>query len=163
MRGLSSDLLTVRFALSIIIASFALSAHGAEVELSVDAAHPGEAIDLTRYALGQGGLSDKPMFDTHVEQIAQLHPQTIRIFVQEYFDLYPKRRHFHWNTLDKVIETVLATKAKPLLCLCFKPKTLYPKIDQRIVHPTSYSEWDELIFRLVKHCNREKKFGIQYW
>src|SRR5947209_12381746 len=126
MRGLSSDLLTVRFALSIIIASFALSAHGAEVELSVDAAHPGEAIDLTRYALGQGGLSAKPMFDVHVDAIRQLHPRTIRIFVQEFFELCPKRGRYHWNTLDRVIETVAATGAKPILCLCFKPPMLYP-------------------------------------
>src|SRR5262245_8968414 len=107
--------------LSILAAAlFALSAVSGEVELVIDASKGGEAIDLTRFALGQGGLSDRPMFDTHVEQIAQLHPQTIRIFVQEYFELYPKRRHYHWTSLDKVIETVLATKAKPLLCICFK-------------------------------------------
>src|SRR5882762_3208893 len=62
----------------------------AGVELVVDASKPKGEIDLTRYALGQGGLSDKPMFEAHVEQVAQLHPQTIRIFVQEFFDLYPE-------------------------------------------------------------------------
>src|SRR6266446_6612251 len=36
------------------------------------------------------------MFDSHVEQIAQLHPQTIRIFVQEFFDLNPKPGKYHW-------------------------------------------------------------------
>src|SRR5262245_39142429 len=75
-------------------ALFALSAISGEVELVIDTSKRGEAIDLTRFALGQGGLSDQPMFDSHVEQIAQLHPQTIRIFVQEYFELYPKRRHY---------------------------------------------------------------------
>jgi xylan 1,4-beta-xylosidase len=142
---------------------YAISVRAASVELTIDPSQPGEMIDLTRYALGQGGLSDKPMFEAHVEQIAQLHPQTIRIFVQEYFDLYPRHHRYNWTALDKVIETVLATKAKPLLCLCFKPKALYPKIDQTIVHPTSYKEWDELIYRLVRHCNRDKKFGIEYW
>ena len=103
------------------------------------------------------------MFDSHVEQIAQLHPQTIRIFVQEFFDLNPKPGQYHWDTLDKVIETILATKAKPILCLCFKPKTLFPKIDQHIVHPTDYGQWEELIFQLVKHCNKDKRYGIEYW
>src|SRR5437667_11664976 len=89
-----------------------------DAELVIDASQPAGPIDLTRYALGQGGLSDRPMFDAHVEQVAQLHPQTIRIFVQEFFNLYPERGRYHWNTLDKMIETILATKAKPILCLC---------------------------------------------
>jgi hypothetical protein len=138
-------------------------ATAAPLELTLDVSKLGETIDLTRYALGQGGLSDKAMFDAHVEQIAQLHPQTIRIFVQEFFNFYPERGHYHWNTLDKVIETILAAKAKPILCLCFKPKILFPQIDQRIVHPTDYREWEELIFQLVSHCNTDRKFSIEYW
>src|SRR5438552_1081064 len=119
------DALRVHRCPSVVVLLLAFLAVGpaakAGVELTVGVAKPGEAIDLTRYALGQGGLSDKPMFNSHVEQIAQLHPQTIRIFVQEFFNLYPKRRRYHWDTLDQVIETILATKAKPILCLCFKP------------------------------------------
>ena len=87
----------------------------ADVEIRVDAGAPGKEIDLTRYALGQGGLSEKPMFDPHIETVAQLHPQTIRIFVQEFFDLYPRQHRYHWSTLNKVIETILATKAKPII------------------------------------------------
>lgn len=74
------------FALFLLLVSVLNSA---AIELTIDFSKPGEPIDLTPYALGQGGLSDKPVFDPHVEQIAQLHPQTIRIFVQEFFDLYP--------------------------------------------------------------------------
>jgi xylan 1,4-beta-xylosidase len=153
------------FAGALFVIGFGVSvwAGPPDAELVIDASQPAGAIDLTRYALGQGGLSDKPMFDAHVEQIAQLHPQTIRIFVQEFFNLYPERGRYHWDTLDKAIETILATKAKPILCLCFKPKILFPKIDQHIVHPTSYDEWEELIFQLVKHCNQDKRFGVEYW
>src|SRR5439155_19691030 len=130
---------------AIALLLFALSAFirasaAAQVELTIDSSKPGEHIDLTRYALGQGGLSEKPMFDPQVEQVAQLHPQTIRFFLQEYFEPHPKRAHYHWTTLDKVAETILATGAKPLFCICFKPKVLYPKVDQQIVHPTDYKE-----------------------
>lgn len=133
------------------------------IELIVDASKAEAEIDLTRYALGQGGLSEKPMFGQHVAQIAQLRPQTIRVFIQEFFDLYPETGHYHWKTLDAFIENILATGAKPILSLCFKPKVLFPKIDQWIVHPTDYAQWEELIFQMVKHCNQEKKFGIEYW
>src|SRR2546427_11299596 len=152
-----------RILLFLFLCQFAVSSLAASLELIVDSARAGEQIDLTRYALGQGGLSDKPMFDSHLDHLAQLHPQTIRIFIQEFFELYPERGRFHWNTLDKVIETILTTKAKPILCLCFKPKVLFPKIDQHVVHPTSYDEWEELIFQLVRHCNQDKTFGVEYW
>src|SRR2546430_8540494 len=51
-------------------------------------------------------ISPKPMIDAHIDQLAQLRPRTIRLFVQEYFDLYPKRGRYHWETLDKSIETI---------------------------------------------------------
>ncbi len=133
------------------------------VELTIDVSKTDGEIDLSRYALGQGGLSEKPMFDPHVAQIAQLHPQTIRVFVQEFFDLLSEQGKYHWQTLDVFIENILATGAKPILSLCFKPKILFPKIDQWIVHPNDYAQWEELIFQLVKHCNVEKKFGLEYW
>lgn len=133
------------------------------VTLTVDTSQSLGKIDLTRYALGQGGLSDKPMIDGVVDQIANLHPQTIRLFVQSYYRIYPAHGRYHWDTLDKAIETILATGAKPIMCLTLKPKALYPKIDQNIVFPTSWKDWDGLIYQLVKHCNQDKKYGIQYW
>ena len=30
------------------------------------------------------------------------------------------------------------------------------------MHPSSYDEWNELVYQLVKHCNA-KNYGIQYW
>src|SRR5437016_829720 len=128
---------SVRLLLLLAFCSFLSTAGG--LELTVDSSNAGKEIDLTCYALGQGGLSDRPMFDPHVEQVAQLHPQTIRIFVQEFFGLYPEPGRYHWDTLDRVVEKVLEAKAKPILCLCFKPKALYPQIDQHLVHPSNYA------------------------
>lgn len=139
------------------------AAQMADVTLVVDTSHPAGKIDLTRYALGQGGFTYRPMIDGVIPQIARLHPQTIRLFVQEYFNLYPNHNQYHWATLDKTIETIMATGAEPIMCLCLKPKILFPKIDERLVRPTSWAEWNQLIFRLVKHCNEEKKYGIEYW
>jgi hypothetical protein len=65
-----------------------MAAEPAPVDLVIDSSKTAGAIDLTQFALGQGGLSDKPMFDSHVDQIAQLRPQTIRLFVQEYFNRF---------------------------------------------------------------------------
>jgi xylan 1,4-beta-xylosidase len=155
--------LPIFLSLALTSAFQALAVGPTEVTITVDTSHPAGPIDLTRYALGQGGLSDRPMISDRVQQIRQLHPQTIRLFVQQYFDLYPAHHQYHWDTLDKAIEAILATGAKPIMNICFKPSVLYPKIDDQIVDPTSYPEWEELIYQLVKHCNQVRKFGIEYW
>ena len=148
------------------LASAQHAAHAADpphLNLVIDTSRTMGDIDLTRYALGQGGLSSDPMFDAEVPQIAHLHPQTIRIFVLDHFEIYPAHGVYQWAKLDRTIETILATGAKPIMCLAIKPHVLYPKIDQDIVHPTDYQEWEQLIYQLVKHCNEDRKFGIVYW
>ena len=146
-----------------LLSAYPVVALAATVELVVDTTQTIGEIDLTRYALGQGGLSEKPMIDAHIDQLARLQPRTIRLFVQEYFDLYPEPGRYHWDTLDHSIEAILATGARPLLCLCFKPRVLFPKIEQDVVHPTSYKEWEKLVFELVKHCNQRRRYGVEYW
>ena len=138
-------------------------AAGGPADLLVDTSRSSGPIDLTRYALGQGGLSDQPMISDRVDQINQLHPQTIHVFLQEYFDLYPAHHQYHWETLDKTMEAIRATGARPIVSICIKPRVLYPQINDEIVAPTDYSEWEELIFQLVKHCNQDRKYGIEYW
>ncbi len=134
-----------------------------KVNLVIDTSRTLGPIDLTRYALGQGGLSPQPMISDRVDQLRQLHPQTVNFFVQEYFDLYPAHHQYHWATLDKAIEPILEIGAKPIMNLTLKPPVLYPQINDEIVVPTSWAEWEELIYRLVRHCNQDRKFGIEYW
>jgi len=104
----------------------ATAAEPVSINLVVNTSQTSGPIDLTRYALAQGGISEQPMISDRVGQIAQLHPQTIRISVAEYFDLYPAHHQYHWVTLDGAIEAILATGAKPIMCLCIKPKVLFP-------------------------------------
>jgi hypothetical protein len=133
-----------------------------KIELVVDTSQSQGSVDLTRYALGQGGFSYEPMIDGVIPQITQLHPQTIRLFVMEYFNLYPRHNEYHWDTLDKALRAIRATGAKPIMCLCMKPKVLFPKVDQKIVFPSSWEEWESLLEHLVRHCN-ENKMGVGYW
>jgi hypothetical protein len=70
------------------------------IQLVVDTSQTLGPIDLTRYALAQGGLSEQPMISDRVDQIAQLHPQTIRLFLQEYFDIYPAHHQYHCTRME---------------------------------------------------------------
>jgi xylan 1,4-beta-xylosidase len=117
---------------------------------------------MDHMALGQGGLSDKPMWDKRVTEIRALQPGLIRLFVQEYFDLLPRHGQYHFDTLDRSVDAILRAGSRPLMCLCFKPPVLFPEINHDVVDPNNYAEWEALIEQLVKHY-RGRGAGIRYW
>jgi hypothetical protein len=117
---------------------------------------------MDHMALGQGGLSDALMWDNRIAEVRALHPQLIRLFVQEYFDLLPQPGKYHFESLDRSVDTIRQTGARPLMCICFKPPVFFPRIDHDVVEPTDYAEWERLIERLVQHY-RERGAGIREW
>ncbi len=119
-------------------------------------------LEIDRMALGQGGLSDEPMWDSRIAEVRSLKPRLIRLFVQEYFQLLPARGRDHFESLDRSVDTILKAGAKPLMCLCFKPGVLFGPADQDRVEPNDYGEWKRLIFSLVKHYH-DRGAGIRYW
>src|SRR3954464_475662 len=122
-------------------------------EVHVNFAETTGPLKIDQMALGQGGLSDKVMWDDRISEIRALHPAVIRLFIQEYFDLLPTERRYHFETLDKNVDAIIATGATPLMCICFKPKLLFPEINQDIVEPNDYAAWEKLIENLVTHYN----------
>ena len=67
------------------------------------------SLNIDRMALGQGGLSDQPMWESRIAEVRALHPGLIRLFVQEYFQLLPARGRHRFETLDHSVETILKT------------------------------------------------------
>lgn len=120
------------------------------------------AMNIDRFALGQGGFSPEPMFPTRTADIRALRPRVIRLFLQPYYDLLPAPGKYNFATLDASIDLILKAGATPLLCMVFKPKSLFPRIDQDLVVPTSWEAWDELVYRLVQHYT-ERNGGGWYW
>src|SRR5205085_3744235 len=60
------------------------------------------------------------------------------------------------------VDTILKTGEKPLMCICFKPKVLFPTINHNIVDPNAYPEWKNLISAMVRHYQKRGD-GIEYW
>jgi xylan 1,4-beta-xylosidase len=147
---------------ALLVASAAAGAAEEKARVEVAFGERLGPMNMDRMALGQGGLSEEPMWGDRVAEIRALRPRLIRLFVQEYFDLMPKRGRYHFETLDRSVDTILAAGAKPLLCICFKPPSLFPTVNHDIVEPTDYRRWEKLIERLVKHY-RARGAGIEYW
>ncbi len=144
-------------------AVFVCAAHLSAGELLLDPYPDGRSIDMTNYGIGQGGLSSRPMIVPYVEQLKPLRPQVIRLFVMEFYDLLPSRDRYNWEKLDRELEAIVATGATPLPALCMKPAVLFPLLDEKVVHPARYEDWDRFIEQLVRHVNVERKFGVKYW
>jgi len=119
-------------------------------------------LEIDRIALGQGGLSEEPMWEDRAAEIRALRPRLVRLFIQEYFDLLPEPGRYHFETLDRSVELILKTGAKPLMSINFKPRVLFPKINQDVVEPSDYGQWEKLVYSLVRHY-RERGAGIRYW
>ena len=154
-------LTTVLF-LSTLLVPLAGRAQEQVVQVTVSLEDRLGAMEIDHMALGQGGLSAEPMWDSRIAEIRALRPSMIRLFIQEYFNLLPEPDRYHFDALDRSVDTILKTGAEPLMCICFKPRVLFPEVNQDIVEPNDYDRWRKLIFNLVRHY-QDKKAGIRYW
>jgi len=132
------------------------------VQVKLSLADRSGPLEIDRMALGQGSLSDEPMWESRIAEIRALQPRLIRLFIQEYFNLLPARGRYHFETLDRSVDTILKTGARPLMCICFKPRVLFPAVDHDVVEPRDAGEWEQLVYQLVKHY-RDRAAGIRYW
>jgi hypothetical protein len=132
------------------------------VSVNISFAQKLGSMEPGRVSLGQGGLSPEPMWDDRMVEIRALHPRLIRLFIQEYFDLLPTAGKYNFDVLDKSVDLILKTGAKPLMNIDFKPRVLYPRIDQDVVEPNDWNAWEDLIYSLVRHYS-DRGAAIQYW
>jgi hypothetical protein len=107
------------------------------IQLKVDFSRPDGQWNMPALALGQGGLQSDPMIEPHIKEIRQLRPRTIRLFLSEYYRIYPDHDTYDWSKLDRELRAVHATGARPALALAMKPPVLYPKVDHFIVQPNN--------------------------
>lgn len=119
-------------------------------------------MEIERFSLAQGGLSDDPMWANRTAEIRGLRVKLIRTFVQEYFNLLPQHGRYDFAKLDETVDTVRQAGAEPLMDLTIRPNLLYPSRDPKVIYPNSWDEWDNLIYELVKHY-KGRDAGIKYW
>ena len=162
--GASRPQRAARIAALLLSSLFVLCGRAAAepVILSVDFSKPDGAWNMPALALGQGGLQSDPMIEPHIKELRQLRPKTIRLFMDEYYRVYPGHGRYDWTKLDRELRAVRATGARPTLSVANKPPVLFPKVDHFIVHPNDYAEWEKLCEELAKHC-REEKFDVAAW
>ena len=102
------------------------------------------------------------MWDSRIAEIRALRPGDHPPVHPGVLRPAARQGRYHFETLDRSVDTILRTGAKPLMCICFKPRVLFPVVNHDIVEPNDYGQWEELIFQLVRHY-RQRGAGIRYW
>jgi hypothetical protein len=97
-----------------------------------------------------------------VRGTAKLKPRLIRIFIQEFFQVYPEHGRFDWSRLDPYMDALARTGAKVVAAITIKPKPLFPKIDPAVWRPTDVTEWQRVIAALVRRYSVDKPI-VTHW
>lgn len=120
------------------------------------------SLELWRHSLGDGGINNLPLPDRVAKGVKKLKSRLIRVFIQEYFNIYPDHGEYNWDILDKYMDSLAKTGAKIVASINIKPEVLYPEIDQSIWQPNNVKEWQEVISNLVKRYSIDRQI-VTYW
>lgn len=132
------------------------------VHVDIDAGAVEGPLDAWRQAVGQGGINSHPLPDCVVAGTRKLNPRLIRIFIQEFFSVYPERGRFDWSRLDPYMDALACTGARVVAALTTKPRPLFPEINASCWRPRDIGEWQQVVRKLVHRYSVEKPI-VTYW
>ena len=119
-------------------------------------------LDLRNHSAGIGGIHSMAPPQPVINAMAALKPRMIRIFLQEFFFIYPDHGVYDWTKLDAYMAAVHAMGGDIMATICIKPKVLYPELDPKIWMPNDVAEWQEIIRTLVLRYSKEKPY-VTHW
>jgi len=128
----------------------------------VDAAAVVGPLETWRHSFGHGGVNSLPLPQRVREGVARLQPRLVRIFLQEFFGVYPEHGRFDWTRLDPYMDALAETGAKVVASLCIKPRPLYPRLDERVWRPADVKEWQHVVGELVRRYSVERPI-VTHW
>lgn len=132
------------------------------VTLDVDANVDEGPLELWRHGVGHGGVNSEPLPDRVVAGAARLRPRLIRIFIQEFFRVYPEHGKFDWTRLDPYMDSFARTGAKLVAAITIKPRPLFPAIDPAVWRPTDVEEWQQVIAAMVERYSVDRPI-VTHW
>ncbi len=131
-------------------------AAGTPANIIIDTQNPGVPVPSTLWQnLSQGGEEPVDMIKPVIGQIKALSPKLIR--VDHIFDFYKVDQgngNYNFSQLDGVVNSILATGAKPMLSVSYTPDSK---------PPADWNQWYNLVKATAKHYSVEKNIGGIYY
>lgn len=124
--------------------------------INIDTQNPGVPVPTSLWQnLSQGGEEPVDMIKPVIRQIKALSPKLIR--VDHIFDFYKVDQgngNYDFSKLDGVVDSILATGAKPMLSISYTPDSK---------PPSDWNNWYSLVKATAHHYSVDKKIsGIYY-
>jgi len=112
--------------------------------------------------LDQGGEEPKEMLASVVEEVKELNPEYIRLdHIYDAFKVVSRtdgRLTYDWTGLDKAIEVILATGAKPFLSLSYMPIVI--SSGDMIAPAKDWNEWGQVVQATIEHYSGRSQKNI---
>ena len=137
------------------------------VAISIDASKPIGPFNPICRDFAQGGESTDPHYlKPLIQPMRALKPRLIRFdhVLNHYLKINVKdgKLAVDFTALDTQLDIIRAMGAQPLMSLSYTPNVLGG--DKGVTNPPNDLRlWYELIYRLVRHVNGERKLGVEYW
>jgi beta-xylosidase len=137
------------------IAVLLTRASGIPANIVIDTKVTLEPLSLNFYhAFSQGGEESGNMLQPVAQEILALKPKIIRLdHLYDYYNVVGKnggQLTFNWTALDSVVDTILATGAKPLFALSYMPSAIAK--DGNIINPPNdWNEWAQVVQKTIEH------------
>ena len=113
--------------------------------------------------LAQGGEEPKDMIAPVLAQTQALQPQYIRIdHIFDYYQVYKGIGNFDFSQLDKVINTILAANAKPMLSLSYTP-AIMTKNGKNASEPQDWDQWYQMVKATAHRYSVQKNISHIYY
>lgn len=128
----------------------------------VDTSESMSSFEPWRHSIGLGGVTHEPLPDGPAKALSKLKPRLVRIFLQEYFNVYPDHGVFDWSRLDPYMDALSGIGCNILATVNLKPPALYPRIDEKVWLPNNAEEYQDVIRALVKRYSVDRRI-VTYW
>jgi hypothetical protein len=132
------------------------------VAIEVDAATSTGPFEWWRHSFGHGAINNSPLPARVVDGVRKVKPRLIRIFLQEYFNVYPAHGVYDWTILDPYMDALAQTGTHVVATINLKPPVLFPTVDETIWRPNDVAEWQALIYQLVKRYSVDRPI-VTHW
>ena len=111
----------------------------------------------------QGGEERDGMLSDVIKPVSIIEPVYIRIdHVYDFYDVVKRgsggKLEFNWSQLDKELNVILQTGAKPFVSLSYMPSAI--SSGSEVDTPYSWDEWKQVVQRTIEHVSGKNELAI---
>lgn len=147
------------------VREFLSRASGQPANITVDVSQIGEPISKPWRNLAQGGEDHNWDMTPIIPKVRELEPEYIRLdHIYTFYDIVKKENgqlSFDFSKLDKILDQIEATGAKPYIALSYMPPAI--SSGDIISAPNDWNEWQLTIRRTIEHISGTRGTADVYY